>query len=325
MKRWIKDQPGLFVFLFVFIVGTVMSPAFCSVQNMAEIFQSCAENGLLAAGMTLVIIGGGGGVDLSVGSNVALGCMVAALSQARLGVPAGVSLLFSMAVCGLFGALNGLLVTKGHLQPFVATLVSMIGIRAIALMINNGMPVSSGIPEGYSVLSRTKLGPIFLPAYIWVAVVLLVHVLLTRTRYGRDLIACGGNEEAAGLTGIKIGDVRFAAYTILGVLAGIAGAILTSRLMIGEPRSGEGYEMMAIAAVVMGGTPMSGGRGGLIGTLFGVLALSSIKNLLNVANVNMYLQQVVEGMIVLIAVLIPSCTARLAERASRQEAAEDLF
>lgn len=325
MKNSIKNYPGLFVFIFVFVLGTIMSPAFCSINNIAEILQSCAENGLLAAGMTLVIIGGGGGVDLSVGSNVALGCMIAALTQVNWGVPIAVSLILSMLVCGVFGALNGLMVTKGKLQPFVATLVGMIGIRAIALMINNGMPVSAGIPESYMILSRFKIGPVFLPAYLWIAAIIFLHIVLTRTKFGRNLVACGGNEEAANYTGIRVERVRFASYMILGLLAGIAGAILTSRLMIGEPRSGSGYEMLAIAAVVMGGTPMSGGRGSLIGTLFGVLALSAITNLLNVANVNMYLQQVVEGVIVLAAVLIPSCTAYLSKRTSRREAARKLL
>lgn len=324
MKNLLKQYPGLIVFVFVFLIGSVMSPAFLSVKNVAEIVQSCAENGLLAGGMTLVIMGGGGGVDLSVGSNVALGCMIAALSQSKLGVPMLVSVLAAMAVCGLFGALNGLLVSKGKLQPFVATLVSMIGIRAIALMINNGMPVSSGIPETYAVLSRTKIGPVFLPAFIWIPVILILHVVLTKTKYGRDLVACGGNEEAAAYSGLLVGRTRFMAYVILGVLAGLAGAILTSRLMIGEPRSGSGYEMLAIAAVVMGGTPMSGGRGSLLGTLFGVLALSAITNLLNVANVNMHMQQTVEGIIVLAAVLLPAVTAWLsakddARKVQRQE------
>lgn len=319
MKNILKQYPGLIVFVFVFLVGSIMSPAFLSVKNVAEIVQSCAENGLLAAGMTLVILGGGGGVDLSVGSNVALGCMIAALSQAKLGVHMIVSVVLAMLICGIFGAFNGLLVAKGKLQPFVATLVSMIGIRAIALMTNNGMPVSSGIPESYAVLSRTKIGPVFLPAFIWIPVMLILHLVVTRTKYGRDLVACGGNEEAARYSGLMVGRTRFFAYMILGVLAGLSGAILTSRLMIGEPRSGSGYEMLAIAAVVMGGTPMSGGRGSLLGTLFGVLALSAITNLLNVANVNMHMQQTVEGVIVLAAVLLPAVTAYLSGRESKKK------
>ncbi|MEA5001945.1 MAG: ABC transporter permease [Christensenella sp.] len=324
MKSLVKNYPGMIVFIFVFVLGIFVSPSFFTLNNVADILQQTAQNGLLAAGMTLVIIGGGGGVDLSVGSNVALGCMVAAMTQAYAGFPTIASVLLAVVVCAALGAGNGLLITKGHLQPFVATLVTMMGGRAAALLINSGRPVSSGIPEAFGAISNTKIGPFFLPMFIWIIAIILIHILLTRTKYGRDLIASGGNEEAAKYTGINVSKVRFLAYTITGVLAGICGALLCSKLKIGEPRSGEGYEMLAIAAVVMGGTSMDGGRGSALGTMFGVLALGVIANLLNVANVNMYLQKVVEGLIVFVSVLVPVITQYFNERAARKHAMERL-
>lgn len=318
LNKVIKNYPGSIVMIIVMIIGTVLSPAFITISNLSDVLQLCAENGLLAAGMLLVLIGGGGGVDLSVGSNFALGSMVIAMTQAYNGWPVWMSLLAGLAVTSVIGACNGLLVTKGKLQPFVATLVMMMTARALALLINDGKPVSSGIPEGFKVLTRTKIGVFALPAVIWLVVILFVHFLVTRTKYGRDLVAAGGNEEAAKNTGIHIDRVRFFSYTICGLLVGVASAVSVSRLMIGEPRGGTGYEMLAIAAAVMGGVSMSGGKGNGIAALFGVIALGVIQNMMNVANINMHLQKVVEGVIVFLAVLVPMFSESIAGRAERR-------
>jgi ribose transport system permease protein len=223
MKTLVKNYPSLIVCIFLLVLGSIMSRAFFTVNNLMEIIQQCAENGLLAAGMTLVIMGGGGGVDLSVGSNVALGCMVAAMTQAYAGMPTAASIALAVLVCAGMGAANGLLVTKGRLQPFVATLVTMIAARALALLINDGRAVSTGVPNEFSVLSGFKIGPVFLPAILWIAIILAVHLVITRTKYGRDLVAAGGNEEAAKYTGINVSRVRFMAYVILGAFVGLAG------------------------------------------------------------------------------------------------------
>ncbi|RKL61611.1 ABC transporter permease [Thermoanaerobacteraceae bacterium SP2] len=316
LKTIIKKYSGLVIFAFVFLIGAIWTPVFIQSKNILDIVQYSCETGLLAAGMTLVIISGGSGIDLSVGSNVALGCMIAASTQASMRFPTFLSVLAAIMVCGLIGALNGVLITKGKLQPFVATLITMIGARALALLTNGGMPISTGIPESYRIIASGKIGPIYYTAVIWIVMIVMVDIILKNTKFGTDLIATGGNAEAAYYSGIEVNKVRFIAYTICGMLAGLAGAILTSRLMIGEPRSGYGYELLAIASVVMGGTSMEGGRGSALGTMFGVLTLGAIKNLLNVANVNMFMQQVVQGIVVLLAILVPIFTGYLNERLS---------
>jgi ribose/xylose/arabinose/galactoside ABC-type transport system permease subunit len=304
MKNFMRKYSSLVIFLFVFVVGSLISPVFFKASNLFDIIQSCSEAGLVSAGMFLVILSGGSGIDLSVGSNVALGCMIAALTQVK-GFPILGSFVVAMFFCGLIGLANGLFITKGRIQPFVATLVTMIGARAFALISNGGMPVTYGIPKNYLLVARGKIGPIFYPAIIWVFVILLVHFIIIKTEYGRDLVATGGNEDSARYSGININKVRVIAYTISGILAGIAGSLLTAKIGIGEPRSGIGLELTAIAAVVMGGNSMAGGKGSALATLFGVLTLAAISNFLNVMDVNMHLQDVVKGFIILVVVAAP--------------------
>jgi ribose/xylose/arabinose/galactoside ABC-type transport system permease subunit len=310
MRKLIRNYSGLLVFVFTVLLGSLISPTFRNWSNIIDIVQGAAEIGLLSIGMTFVISAGGSGVDLSVGSNLALGCMAAALTQA-MGFPSVLSLLVAMTATGIVGAANGLFITKGRLQPFVATLVTMIGARAMALIVNGGKPVTQGLPEKFLAIARGKIGPVFYPAIIWLVAIVIAQIVITQSNFGRNLMAVGGSEESARYSGINVNRVRIAAYTISGVLAGIAGALLAARLDEGEPRSGTGMELMAIAAVVIGGTSMAGGRGSALGTMFGVLALGSINNLLNVTSVNMYAQSVVRGGIIFVAVLVPFITERL--------------
>ncbi len=322
IKNVVKNYPGLVIFILVMILGTAMSPVFLTVNNVADVIQQCCENGLLAAGMTLVLLTGG--IDLSVGANLALGSMVCAMTQAYSHWPLLVSVALAVIVCGVIGLLNGVLISKGNLQPFVATLVTMMASRALGLLINEGKPVSTGVPESFGVIARAKIGPLVLPAIIWIVCIIIINLLIRRTSYGRALMAVGGNEEAARHTGINVDRTRILAYAICGLLVGIASAVESSRLLIGEPRTGEGYELLAIAAAVMGGVSMSGGRGSALGTLFGVLAIGAIKNMLNVANVNMHVQTVLLGVIIAVSTLIPIFTAHLSEKAFRKSSMEKL-
>jgi len=322
VKNLIKNYPGLIIFILVMILGTVMSTAFLTVSNISDVLQQCCENGLLAAGMTLVLLTGG--IDLSVGANLALGSMVCAMTQAYQGWPLAASVALAIVVCGVIGLINGVLISKGNLQPFVATLVMMMAARALGLLINDGQPVSTGVPESFGVIARTKIGTVMLPAFIWIVLILLVDLLIKRTTYGRALMAVGGNQESARHTGINVDRTRILAYMICGLLVGVASAVESSRLLIGEPRTGEGYELLAIAGAVMGGTAMSGGRGSALGTLFGVLAIGAIKNLLNVANVNMHVQTVLLGVIIAVSTLIPIFSSYLSDRALRKSAMERL-
>jgi ribose transport system permease protein len=322
LKNIVKNYQSVIIFILIMALGTAMSPVFLTKNNIFDILQQCCENGLLAAGMTLVLYTGG--IDLSVGSNLALGSMVCAMTQSYAGWPLMASVLLAIFVCGMVGLFNGLLVTKGNLQPFVATLITMTMARAIGLLINAGQPVSTGVPESFGVIARTRIGTLALPALIWIVIILLVYVLVERTSYGRALMALGGNREAARHTGINVDRTCAIAYMICGLLVGVASAVESSRLLIGEPRTGEGYELLAIAAAVMGGIAMTGGKGSVIGTLFGVLAIGSIKNLLNVANVNMHVQIVLLGVIIAVSTLIPIISDYFTDKAYRKSLMEKL-
>ena len=181
-----------------------------------------------------------------------------------------------------------------------------------------------GIPDSFGVITRTEIASLSLPAYIWIICIIIIHLLIRRTSYGRALMAVGGNEESARHTGINADKTKIISYIICGLLVGVASAVECSRLMIGEPRTGEGYELLAIAAAVMGGVSMSGGRGSALGTMFGVLAIGSISNMLNVANVNMHVQTVLLGVIIAISTMIPIFTTYLSEKAFRKNSMEKL-
>lgn len=301
-SRW-----GNLVGLLVLCAGlSLASPFFLTWSNLLNVAQQTAVNGIIAAGMTFVIISAG--IDLSVGSILAFsGVVMASLLHSSYTPWLGVSL--GLLVGFGCGAVNGGLIAKGNLPPFIATLGMMSMARGAALVYSEGRPIS-GFSEGFRWLATGKVATIPVPVLLMLLLYLLCHVVLTRTRFGRYTFAIGGNEEAARLSGIHVRFHKVMIYGLSGALSGLAAVVLTARLNSAQPNAGIMYELDAIAATVIGGTSLTGGEGSLGGTLIGALIMGVLRNGLNLLGVSSFLQQLVVGAVIVIAVLIDNFTNR---------------
>lgn len=289
-----------FAFVLLTSVLAIWSPAFRTRDNIVNILQQISVNGILAIGMTMVIITAG--IDLSVGSVLALSGVVAtsfAKGNHPLIVPIAMGVLTGFAC----GTVSGVLIAKRRLAPFIVTLGMMTVARGLALVYTGGRP-EIGLSDAYDEIGSGSIGNIPFPAIIFFAMVLLGIFILHYTRFGRYIYAVGGNELAAKVSGVNTDRVLIGVYAFAGALAGAAGIVLSSRIMSGPPAGGQGYELDAIAAVVIGGTSLSGGIGSIAGTIVGVLIIGVMNNGLDLLNVSSYWQQVVKGLIIVCAVLL---------------------
>ena len=282
------------------IVLWIMTPYFLTVSNLLNVAQQTSINAIIAVGMTFVIITAG--IDLSVGSLVAFsGVVLASVLQA--GVPLPIAILVGPGV-GLFcGMINGLLITHGRLPPFISTLGMMSVARGAALLYTKGRPVS-GFSENFRYLATGEIFHIPVPVIIMGVVYIIAHFVLNRTKLGRYAYAIGGNEEAAILSGINVKLYKTMVYALCGLLSGLAALILTARLNSAQPIAGNMYELDAIAATVIGGTSLMGGEGTVLGTLIGALIMGVLRNGLNLLGVSSFIQQIVIGSVIIIAVLM---------------------
>ncbi len=277
------------------------SDSFFSVSNILNVFRQVSVVAILAVGMTFVILTGG--IDLSVGAVMALAGTMAAGLMVHFGLPGWVGLLAGMVIGIGLGIFNGLLVAWGRMPAIIVTLATMGIARGIGLIYSGGYPIS-GLPSWISWFGVGRVGIVPVPVIITVVIYALAWVLLERTPFGRHVYAIGGNELAAKLSGVKTARVKLAVYAISGLTAGLAAVILTGRLMSGQPNAGVGFELDAIAAVVLGGTAIAGGRGLIIGTLIGAVLLGILSNGLNLMGINPYLQDIIRGFIILLAIYI---------------------
>jgi ribose/xylose/arabinose/galactoside ABC-type transport system permease subunit len=286
--------------LLIVIVLTFLSDRFLSVNNLLNVARQVSLNAIIAVGMTMVIITGG--IDLSVGSTFALaGSITAGLMVA--GSDTWTAVLAGLAVGALLGAGNGLLITRGGIPPFIATLGIMTIARGATLVYSDGRPIT-GMTESFRSIGAGYVGPIPVPVLIMGAVVLAAYVILTRTKLGRYIYAIGGNQEATRLSGINTNFYTWLVYILCGLLSALSGIILTSRLNSAQPTAGMGFELDAIAAVVLGGTSLAGGVGGVMGTLVGAMIIGVLDNGLNLLNVSSFYQQIAKGGVILLAVLL---------------------
>ena len=288
---------------------SLLTPDFLQATNLTNVLLQSAINAVLAAGMTFVILTGG--IDLAVGSVLALSGMV--LGKLLLsGVALPLALLGSLGVSALLGLLSGLMVTRGKLPPFIATLGMMSAARGLALVYSGGRPASGFSPTFLSLAD----GPVLVA--IMVVVYVVAGLALQRTVYGRSIYALGGNEQAAWLSGLPTDRLKCSVYVLSGLLSGVAAIMLTARLNSAQPIAGVMYELDAIAAVVMGGTSLSGGQGGVIGTLFGALIMGVLRNGLNLLEVSADMQQVVIGVVIVLAVLVDRSREQLTGTVNQQ-------
>ena len=296
-------SPAFYPFIGLLVVTAVMivaSDNFLTASNLSNIGRQVSINAIIAVGMTCVILTGG--IDLSVGPVMALsGTLTAGLMVA--GLPPGLAIGAGLLIGVAFGIGNGLFVAYLHMPPIIVTLATMGIARGYSLMYTDGYPIS-GLPEWFGFFGRQSLLGIQVPILIMLVTYLVAYVLLQHTRIGRYIYALGGPEEAVRLSGVRAARFKLLVYGISGLTAAIAGLVLTSRLMSGQPNAGIGFELDAIAAVVLGGASIAGGRGVIVGTLLGAMLLGVLNNGLNMLGVSPYVQSVIKGAIILLAIFI---------------------
>ena len=281
------------------IVFGSLNPNFWSVTNLANVSRQISILALLSLGQTFAILSGG--IDLSVGSLLALVSVVCAQTMKEFGLVPGI--LAGVAAGGAAGLVNGLIIARARVPAFIATLGMLVAARGAALTLSGGLPIA-GLPREFLVLGAGYIGPFPIPTVVAVIAFVLAHLILSRTRFGRYMYAMGSNEEAAVLSGINVGRYKALVYVASGLFAGIAGVILTARVISGQPTLGEVQELYSIAAVVIGGGRISGGVGGIGTTLMGVLVLGILGNGLNLVQVSSYVQNIVIGAIIVGAVYV---------------------
>ena len=290
------------------IASLVFGTRFASVDNLLNILEASSFLGLVAVGMTFVIIGGG--IDLSVGSLLALSAVLAAYGSQYGSV---VAVALPLGVCGLIGLFNGLLIARARMAPFIVTLAALLFARGLAFAVSDEGNTIFHLDSQLAViwLGQGSIIGIRVPIIIAAIAFLVGWVALTRTRYGMAVTAIGGSEDAARLMGLPIARVKTALYVVSGLLAGLAGLLVAARSSSGQSTIGVGLELQAIAAVVIGGTLLTGGSGSILGTLAGVLLLNVINNVINqVGTLSSYYQQVVSGLFLIIVVLIQRYLSR---------------
>lgn len=309
--RGLLEQSGPVVGLVVLVVVlSVLSPAFLSLTNLVNVLQQIAVLAILALGATAVIITAG--IDLSVGSVLALGGIVAGWVFADAGLPMVVAVVVGLGAGAAIGALNGALVTGGRLPPFIATLATLSIGRGLALVVSGGEPYSR-FPAWFRAISSFELFGVVPLSVLLVAVLYALGWAYLRYRpSGRALYAIGGNEEVARLSGLRVQREKFKVYTMAGLLSGLGGLVVASRLNSAQPTAGVGLELDVIAAVVIGGASLSGGRGNVLATLVGALIIGVLRNGLNLLNVTSFWQQVVIGAVIAAAVLADTLSGRKA-------------
>ena len=305
LVRYFKENLGIiaaFIVLFLFLsLNPGTSRAFVTRQNMFNVLRQISTNMYLACGMTMVIILGG--IDLSVGSIIALsGCVAAAcVARYELAIPA--ALVIGTVVGIVFGMFNGFVISKTTIPPFIVTLATMNIARGFAYVYTGGAPVRV-VTKAWQFIGAGYIGIFPVPVIIMIVVLIITGLLMNNSKLGRHIYAVGGNVQAAVFSGISVTRVKFWVYAYSGLMAGIAGIVLASRMYSGQPTAGDGAEMDAIAAVVVGGTSMAGGSGKIGGTIIGALIIGFLNNGLNLMNVNSFWQYVVKGLVILLAVFL---------------------
>lgn len=303
--NYLKENIGIIIALAAMCIFLIVFPTtrntFLTSKNVLNILRQNASNLFLATGMTMVIILGG--IDLSVGSVIALSGCVAAGCVEFLGLPEIVGFAAAILVGGIVGVFNGTVISKTDIPPFIVTLASMNIAKGIALVYTQGAPIRC-MTDAFKFPGAGYVGSIPTPVILMLIIFVIAALIINRTKLGRHIYAVGGNAQAAKFSGINVEKVKFRVYAYTGLMAGIAGVVVASRLYSGQPTAGDGAEMDAIAAVVVGGTSMSGGSGKLGGTLIGVLIIGVLNNGLNLLGVDSNWQYIVKGMVILMAVYV---------------------
>ncbi|MGM8211292.1 ABC transporter permease [Virgibacillus sp. W0430] len=297
----------LLIFALLLIVASFLSDAFLTTSNLFNVFRQVSIIAIMSVGMTLVILTAG--IDLSVGSVMAFsGAVLAGVITAGVALP--IAIIACLLVGIVLGAFNGFIISKGKVPAFIATLAVMVIARGMTLVFTQGNPIVVS-NSSFRFIGAGDIFGIPFPIVLMLVIFIIMYWVLKHTTFGRYIFAIGGNEEASRLAGISVDKVKIAVYSLAGLFASISALIYTSRLMSAQPNAGAGMELDAIAAVIIGGTRLSGGRGGVTGTLIGALIMGVLDNILNLTNVSPFYQDIAKGLVILAAVLIDSKLANL--------------
>jgi ribose transport system permease protein len=299
-----KDKIGILLGLFVLcVVLSFLSPYFLTTDNILNVLRQICTNTIIAFGMTFVIISGG--IDLSVGSIMAVVAIMTTAFIADMGLPVPFAVILGLGIGVLFGLFNGILVSKAKMAPFIVTLASSSIARGIAYIYSGGRPIRVS-DTSFSMIGSGFIGPISLPIIYMIAIFVVLSIVMYKTIFARHVFAIGGNRIAAEFSGVKIAKVEINVYILSGFLAAFAGLVISSRMFTGQPTIGNGAELDAIAATVIGGTSFNGGSGSLIGALIGSLLIGILNNGLNIMNVDSFWQEVLKGIVIICAVYFDS-------------------
>ncbi len=298
----ILGKYGVYIALLVLFVSlSIASSSFLTVTNIFNILKQNSVYGILAVGMTFVIVTGG--IDLSVGAIVAMSaCFAASLAQDGTTTPIFAAILVGVLIGMGCGAFSGFFIAFANIPAFIATLATCTIARGIVYVFTDGRPVT-GVSAAYKYIGRASWGPVPVAVVLYAAFLIAGTFLLKYTKYGRHVFAIGGNKQAATVSGIHVKRVEFLVYMISGFCAAFAGLLLSSRIQTGQPAGGDGYELAAITAAVIGGASLSGGKGSVFGSFIGILVVGILTNGLDLLNVSSYYQQIIKGAIILLAVL----------------------
>jgi ribose/xylose/arabinose/galactoside ABC-type transport system permease subunit len=308
IKKATRTSPAIIGVLGIGIILSFASDRFLSVYNLMNVVRQISIEGIMAAAMTYVIISAG--IDLSVGAVLAFSGVFAVRLMSEFGINMWLSIAAALLAGLFFGLINGFCIAHMNIPPFIATLGMMSIVRGTSYLYTGGQSITCTV-ESFRSIGNGYLGPIPLPVIYMLLFYAVLILILSQTRYGRYLIAVGGSEEAARLSGIRIPRTKIIAYSLTGLSAALSGVILASRLGSGQPIAGLGSELNVIAAVVLGGTTLAGGRGTVWGSLVGALLIGVLNNGLNLLGISFFYQQVVGGFVIILAVFINSKTSQL--------------
>lgn len=296
-------------FVVLLVASAALSPKFLTAQNLLNVVRQVSFEGIIAIGMTFVILSAG--IDLSVGALMCFTACICAGLMMRHGVPPPLAVVLTLVAGAMIGAANGIIIVMGRVQPFIVTLGMMTVLHGASLLYVEGKRISLGIePPPFVRALDGSIAGVPVPAVIFVVVVVVSAIVLARTRFGRQVYAIGGNEEAAYLAGVDVARVKVAIYAISGLLSALAGVLVLARLRSANAELGQGYELTAIAAVVIGGTNLMGGEGWAVGTFIGSMILGVLANILNLRGVSEFIQEIAKGAIIIGAVLLKRERAR---------------
>lgn len=305
MKK-IKENIVVLILIVLFVFFSTANTTFLTYANMISILKQASFYGILSLGMMMSIITAG--IDLSLAGNLCLSGMIYAYcaQTTSLNLPMGVAALLALAAGTLMGIANGAMISKIEAPPFIATLATGQVAQGIALMICGGKSISRDFPDGFTTLGKGKIGSTGIPwlILIWIALAIIIYLLMDKSRFGRRVYMLGGNKVMAITSGTNVKRILLLVYTLSGILASIAGILMTSRTASASPLAGEGYELDCVAAAVIGGTSLTGGSGNVWRVLVGVIVISTITVGMNVLGVGTYVQDIVKGLIIAFAVIL---------------------